>query len=879
MKNLNIRLFSVISGLLLAIIVPAQDLPILTPDPAVRHGVLPNGLNYYVVANPSVKGCADFALVQKTGFRTDPEADSTKAVSVAKEALAALPRLTSTSPQAWLASHGVTTSAEGFINVSEDATVFRFHDVSLNSGKDVADSTLLILMSIVDRRSVSEDDYLKKWYSPSDQALVVSGDINPDEIISKMHSMSFMVPASQSLPRKEYEWVEGDSSMFVMDVDSAARFASASVTWRLPRAPYEYMNTVQPSIYEKFVNELGYIADRRIRKALHERNIPVADVWWHHTSSAEGSGDEMFAAGVSVGEGNLEEALAALAATFASIDASATTADELAVARNTYVQMLADQVGTVFKSNSEYVDRCVSAFLRNSSLASPAEKLELHISRDVSDETHLELFNTMASALLDGTGRNLTVRCIYPDAAYDQDHLQNVFHKAWSESFDNPSEVHAFYSRAGFTWPGTGPKVKLKSTVPEPMSGGTMYTFSNGFRVVFKKMDTKGKIYWTMAMNGGYSSVESLSEGEGAFVPDYFNTCRIAGLEGEAFRDLLVAEGMTFDVLVGLTGTLFTGTAPDGRIDKVLQTLLAAANERTDDPEAFSAWMHDQQLSLEFTKDTRQARLARIDSIVCPGYKYSWMKSEGKLTPALSAKADGFFSSVSSRMNDGVLIIVSDISETELKKALLAYVGGFRTQVSATRRPSVRYQPISGWLTHTVDGPGESIDVVMSAAMPLTMDNYMTAAIASMILEKSLAADLSETGMYPRVSYNFQLSPQERLSMMVSVETVSPMGYASYIDHTGSIEALSVVRNGLRDLTVTRIPESVLEASKAYLKNYISMKMNTPEYWMDALAKRYLDGKDFTTSYAARIDAVTVDKIMDMLITLNRGTKVEYVVK
>ena len=96
-------------------------------------------MSYYIVANPSVKGCADFALVQKTGVKTVPDSGSVLSVSVAKEALASLPRFGNVSPQKWLVDHGVTTSQDGFINVSDDATVFRFNNVTVGSGKNVAD--------------------------------------------------------------------------------------------------------------------------------------------------------------------------------------------------------------------------------------------------------------------------------------------------------------------------------------------------------------------------------------------------------------------------------------------------------------------------------------------------------------------------------------------------------------------------------------------------------------------------------------------------------------------------------------------------------------------------------------------------------------------
>jgi hypothetical protein len=333
------------------------------------------------------------------------------------------------------------------------------------------------------------------------------------------------------------------------------------------------------------------------------------------------------------------------------------------------------------------------------------------------------------------------------------------------------------------------------------------------------------------------------------------------------------------DARVGLTATLLSGEAPKANMEKLIQALLAVSNEREHDEDVFNLYMANEKLRLRLGSEGRNARLAAIDSIMCPGYKYSWMKSQGKLTPAFAAKADAFYEAQAQKMNDGTLILVSDMDEVELKKLLLNYVGAFRTKESAFRRPSMRYQPKSGWSTHTLDGERESIDVVMSVAMPLTMDNYVTASIASKILEQSLADDLSETGMYPKVSYNFQISPKERLSIMVSVESVSPMGYASHIGHTGSMEALAIVREGLKDLTQTKISDTFLAACKEYLKNLITFRMQEPMYWVDAIAKRYLDGKDFTTGYAGRIDAVTEEKVRLLLLALNEGSKVEYVVK
>ena len=91
--------------------------------------------------------------------------------------------------------------------------------------------------------------------------------------------------------------------------------------------------------------------------------------------------------------------------------------------------------------------------------------------------------------------------------------------------------------------------------------------------------------------------------------------------------------------------------------------------------------------------------------------------------------------------------------------------------------------------------------------------------------------------------------------------------------------ALDILRAKLKELSGTKVSKTELAACKAYLKSYLGKKMTAPSYWTDAVAKRFLDGKDFTTSYAAAVDAVTDEKLMRVFAELNGGSKVEYIVQ
>ena len=73
------------------------------------------------------------------------------------------------------------------------------------------------------------------------------------------------------------------------------------------------------------------------------------------------------------------------------------------------------------------------------------------------------------------------------------------------------------------------------------------------------------------------------------------------------------------------------------------------------------------------------------------------------------------------------------------------------------------------------------------------------------------------------------------------------------------------------------VSEDLLKVFKAQLKNEIASEMKDPRYWVDAIVLRYLDGKDLSTAYASKVDAVTPVKVQSVLKMLDDGSKIEYV--
>lgn len=846
----------------------AQSLPAAPADPSVKTGVLPNGMSYYLAVNPTTDKIADFALVQRTGL----EDLGYQARTIARDGLTTLPRFKQ-SPQSFLASHGVAPTQDGFVKVSENATLYHFDNVILTEAS--VDSVLLVLMDIADRGTRVEHS-VWNWYTPEDQAIIISGDIDASLLASKLRMLSYMTPARPAMGRNEYVWQDQESPQFVLHSGASTEVATISVEWVSPRIKKEYMSTIQPAIYTMFINELGLVAKERIAQKLKQEKIPVAGLSYEHTSSLSSVGSEKFAVRVSVAPEHISKAVEVLAATMSSIDKGTTSVYEYEVAKRRYLADLGKKSRSLVRSNSDYVEHCASAFLYGAPLASTKEIYPFLKNRSLNPEKELSHFNNIAAALLDGE-RNLTVNCLDAKGnGFTEQQLQRVFSEAWALDMKTYGSIPQADS---LKFPDLSEPIKLAKTKKDPMSGGSVWTFENGFQVVYKRQTTGNRMYYALAMNGGYGSIKGLSYGEGAYVSDYLKCSRVAGISYDDFQVALEEKRMTLNATVGISNTIIDGSIPEKELDMMMRTLLAFVNKREYDEAAFEYYKACAELDHKVMKGSVRDRVVAIDSLMCPGYEYSSLKTSGKLTNKFSSKVEAFWEVQSSKMNDGVLVLVGNIEETKLRKFLQNYVGDFKTTDRSYPRLNVNYQPVSGATSYDLKGDKNSVDMAISSRMPLTADNYMASNVAASVLKQIISREIAGTGMYLRLVHECRIYPQERFNLMITLEEADPQGFAQDIELTGAGNALAILRNVLQELPNVVIQDADLTKHKEVLKGHMALKVSDPEYWTRALTMRYLDGKDFTTSYASKIDAVTADKVKQILASLATTGRVEYIIE
>ena len=82
------------------------------------------------------------------------------------------------------------------------------------------------------------------------------------------------------------------------------------------------------------------------------------------------------------------------------------------------------------------------------------------------------------------------------------------------------------------------------------------------------------------------------------------------------------------------------------------------------------------------------------------------------------------------------------------------------------------------------------------------------------------------------------------------------------------------MENGLFEITDVQ-----LKACKEWMKHNRVVRSSKPDYWVNAILLRYLEGKDFTTGYAGRIDKVTSEGVRKLMSSLKDAGKVEYIIR
>lgn len=312
----------------------AQKPDELPADSQVRHGVLPNGLNYYIRHNETPKGQADFFIAQKVGSILENDDQRGLAHFLEHMCFNGTKNFPGNQLITWLESVGVKFGQNLNAYTGTDETVYNISAVP-TARVGVQDSCLLILhdwaddllldgeeidkergviheewrSSNVGRMRILEQilptmypeskygyrlpigtmevvdnfphqalrDYYEAWYRPDQQGIIVVGDIDVDRIEGKIKELfgPIEMPADAK-PREIEEVPDTEGTIYAIGADKEMQFPMFNIFFKNEVMPKEMRNTMIYMVSDYIFDMISSMLNNRYAELAKDPSTPFA---------------------------------------------------------------------------------------------------------------------------------------------------------------------------------------------------------------------------------------------------------------------------------------------------------------------------------------------------------------------------------------------------------------------------------------------------------------------------------------------------------------------------------------------------------------------------------------------------------------------------
>lgn len=292
------RILSLALTLIFVLLANAQQpLPL---NPEVRHGVLPNGLTYYILHNAHPRNRANFYIAQKVGSALETPEQYGLAHFLEHMAFNGTRHYPGDAMLRYLESKGIRFGADVNAYTDYEETVYNIDNVPTDNNV-LMDSVLLALRDWscdllledaeidAERKVIQEEwrmrndpsfrfrsamapkifsesqyqqtpigtmnvvmnfpykalrDYYHKWYRPDQQGIIVVGDFNADDMEKKVVEIFSDIPMPENAVPREYVRVsDNDQPLFFAFEDPELKSARVDFQIKFDKIPLEYQNT------------------------------------------------------------------------------------------------------------------------------------------------------------------------------------------------------------------------------------------------------------------------------------------------------------------------------------------------------------------------------------------------------------------------------------------------------------------------------------------------------------------------------------------------------------------------------------------------------------------------------------------------------------
>ena len=895
----------------------AMQMPPIPVDPDVRMGKLDNGLTYYIRHNAWPEQRAEFYIAQKVGSIQEDDNQRGLAHFLEHMAFNGSKHFKGNEMLRWCESVGVKFGTDLNAYTSIDQTVYNISNVP-TTREGIVDSCLLILFDWADGLLLEQEEiekergviheewrlrtsaqmrmlerdlpklypnskyghrmpiglmeiidnferpflqaYYEKWYRPDNQAIIVVGDVNVDQVEQKIKKLfsPIVLPENRALVTT-YPVPDNNEAIYVIDKDKEQRYNIVEVLMKHEAFPDSLKGNLTYIIAEYMKNAAMSMLNDRLKEFAEKPESPFLQASVGDGNYLLSRGVDAFDMAILPKDGQAEAAVKAVLTEARRAAEFGFTPTEFSRFKANYTSNLDKQYSNKDKRyNSQFVSQYVQHFLNNEPI--PSIDFTYQTMKQLVPALPIDGVNMVMKELVSPSDTNLVVvnfnnekeGAVYPT----EDGMKQAISAA------RATQIEAYVDNVKdeplmTTLPKPG---KIKKEVKNDKFGYSELTLSNGVKVVLKQTDLKKDQVLLRAE--GFGGEALYGEEELPNLRMFGDVIEASGLGNFSHTELekaLAGKIASASMYMSNYREHVSGSSTPKDVETMLQLVYLYFTNINKDQKSFDNLMQTTEVSLK-------NRLLQPENVFSDSLTLTLGKHHPRVKPMTvddlkKVNYDRILEMAKERTANAAaytFTIIGNYDEQTIRPLIEQYLGSLPSQKKVQKGKFIDTDfkgKVVNDFKHKAETPKAiAVMVWYSKKVPYTLENSIKASIAGQILSMEYLKKIREDA-----SAAYTVGASGSMSRDDFEKSATIYVYCPMKPEKADV-ALQIMRDEVNNMTKTCDADKLAKVKEYLLKNHgDQLKQNS--YWLGQINSWRKFGIDFHTDYEKVVNAQTPESI------------------
>ncbi|MFI3317181.1 MAG: insulinase family protein [Rikenellaceae bacterium] len=919
------RLFLSVLALLFAVTgVMAQFDPMapIAIDPDVRIGKVPSGLTYYIRHNAKPKGQADFYILTDVGAIQEEDDQQGLAHFLEHMAFNGTINMPGKEMIEYLEKIGVKFGANLNAATGWDQTTYLIKDVPVVR-ESVIDSALLILhdwSSFIDphaaeidaERGVIKEElrtrdnaswrstidmvkalgrgtryehrnligyleglesfehdalirFYESWYRPYNQAIVIVGDIDVDQVEAKIQALMADLPMpAEGAPQKEVvRTIDNEEPIISIYTDAEMTSSSISLFMKREAMPEEYNNL---GIYElKNIAEsyISIMQNERFRDIATKPNAPFTGASMSLGSVGIIPTLESTTYGVNTHNGKLIEGFEAMAIEMEKSRRFGFTFGEFERAQANLMQSIERQYNNSGDQlNNSYVRRYLDHFAKNTPI--PDAETEFKMDSMLINTLTLADINGMVQQLISPLNQVIIVN------APEQEGLVNPTEQELLDILAKVAEMDLKpYEDNVVKVPLIDPSITLKGSPVkkskyDDSQQTTEWTLKNGIQVVVRPSTFKAdEVQLSAKAYGGNALLSDADYAASGFLSTILSASGVSEFSATDLQKQLTGKSAAASVWTSAYTNGINASSSVKDVETMLQLVylrFTAPRYNEDDFNILMAKYYDYAKNMGSDPDNVYREFV-TSKLYDNNIRKRTMSTE-MLDEVKFERLPAIFNTLFSDADSFRFVITGNVDLQTLKPLVEKYIGSLPTKGKAIKLTDDKVRMVQGTLEDEIavsmTQPKVSVLYAINSQSDFTLKNQYVAQYLSAALDnRYLVSIREEKGGTYGVSVNVSIAPipVPSSTMMIQFDT----------NEQQADELCEIIVAELEDMAKNGPTQEQMSKTREFLLKDFDNSLEKNSAWTGFIFEKYTYGYNTPEQARAIIESITAQDVKEMM--------------